>query len=259
MRKYVIIGPQGSGKGTQAKRMTEDLDIVHISVGDILRWNVSHYTKLGAQVRRLMARGELVGDDLVQSVIASRMSRHDWNHGFVVDGFPRNGAQAEFFLESYDLDGVINLDMPDDELKRRVLARRLCSQCGLDYNLIDSRPRREDRCDACGGKLVTREDDTPEALDARLREYREKTQPVIDIFSRKEFVVTIDARAGIDEVQADIRRKLGLPLRDADDAEAATDGTDGTDTTDGTNGTKTPGRTRGTAHTSDDDDDGSDD
>jgi len=224
VRKYVIMGPQGSGKGTQAKLMTSDLDIAHISVGDILRWNVSHYTKLGAQVRRLMSRGELVGDDLVQSLVASRMSRHDWNHGFVVDGFPRNLAQAEFFLESYDLDGVINLDMPDEQVKRRVLARRLCSQCGLDYNLIASRPRRKDRCDACGGKLVTREDDTPEALDARLKEYREKTQPVIDIFSRKEFVATIDATAGIDEVQADIRRQLDLSAIGQGDGSSSEDG-----------------------------------
>ena len=113
MRKYVIMGVQGSGKGTQAKLLAEDLDLEHISVGDIFRWNVQHHTKIGAQVRRTMAAGELVGDDLVEAVVRDRLSQHDWNYGFILDGFPRNARQAEFFLESYDIDGVIHLDMPD--------------------------------------------------------------------------------------------------------------------------------------------------
>src|SRR5512138_597429 len=136
MRKYVIMGIQGSGKGTQAKMLAADLDLVHISVGDIFRWNVQNHIKLGAQVRRTMAAGELVGDDLVEGVVRDRLEQHDWNYGFIVDGFPRNRRQAEFFLESYDIDGVIHLVMSDEEVRRRVLARRLCSRCGMDYNLI---------------------------------------------------------------------------------------------------------------------------
>jgi len=128
MRKFVIMGIQGSGKGTQAKLLAEDLNLEHISVGDIFRWNVQHRTKLGAQVKRIMAAGHLVGDDLVESVVRRRLDEHDWNFGFVVDGFPRNARQAEFFLESYDIDGVIDLHLPDEEVARRVLARRLCSQ-----------------------------------------------------------------------------------------------------------------------------------
>src|SRR5499426_2797231 len=174
MRKYVIMGVPGSGKSSQAAILAADLDLVHISVGDIFRWNVQHHTKMGAQVRRVMAAGELVGDDLAEAVTAERLAQHDWNYGFVIDGFPRNRRQAEFFLESYDIDGVIYLDLPDSEVRRRVLARRLCSGCGMDYNLLASSPREPGKCDACGAALVTREDDTEEALAVRLREYHEK-------------------------------------------------------------------------------------
>ena len=211
MRKYVIMGVQGSGKGTQSALLAGDLDLVHIAVGDIFRWNVQHHTKLGAQVRRTMAAGELVSDDLVEGVVRDRLSQHDWNYGFIIDGFPRNARQAEFFLESYDIDGVIHLELPDTEVQRRVLARRLCDSCGMDYNLIEASPREEGRCDACGGKLVQREDDTEKALAVRLRNYHGKTNPVLAIFGRKEYVVSIDARPSKDEVQRAIRTALQLP------------------------------------------------
>jgi adenylate kinase len=214
VHKYVIMGIQGSGKGTQAKLLADAFDLEHISVGDIFRWNVQHHTKLGAQVRRIMAAGQLVSDDLVEAVVRDRLAIHDWNYGFVVDGFPRNLRQAEFFLESYDLDAVILLELDDAEVIRRVLARRLCSQCGLDYNLIAHRPKVPDTCDVCGGRLVTREDDTEEALAARLRTYHEQTRPIIDLFERKEFVARIDASAPVSEVQRYIREALDLPQSD---------------------------------------------
>jgi adenylate kinase len=211
MRKFVIMGIQGSGKGTQAKLLADDLNLEHISVGDLFRWNVQHRTKLGAQVKRIMAAGHLVDDDLVESVVRRRLDDHDWNFGFVVDGFPRNARQAEFFLESYDIDGVINLHLPDAEVARRVLARRLCSQCGLDYNLIAHRPAVADTCDVCGGALVARADDNPEALAVRLHAYHEQTRPLIEIFQRKEFVGTIDATLSVGEVQDAIRQRFDLP------------------------------------------------
>ena len=210
MRKYVIMGIQGSGKGTHAKMLAEDFDLEHIAVGDIFRWNVQHHTKLGAQVRRTMAAGLLVGDDLVEGVVGVRLREHDWNYGFIIDGFPRNERQAEFFLESYDLDGVIHLDLPDSEVARRVLARRLCASCGMDYNLIDNSPSHDGLCDACGGELFQREDDTEEALAVRLREYHAKTNPVLDIFRRKEYVITVDSRPAKEQVQQTIRDRLGL-------------------------------------------------
>jgi adenylate kinase len=211
MRKYVIMGVQGSGKGTQSKMLAADLDLVHISVGDIFRWNVENHTKMGAQVQRVMVNGELVGDDVVEDVVRRRLTEHDWNFGFILDGFPRNARQAEFFLESYDIDGVIHLDMPDAEVRRRVFGRRLCADCGMDYNVIADSPAEPGRCDSCGGRLVTREDDTEEALAVRLHDYHDKTNPVLDIFRRKEYVVTIDARPAKEAVQQEIRSRLGLP------------------------------------------------
>jgi len=211
MRKYVIMGVQGSGKGTQSKMLAAGLDLVHISVGDIFRWNVQQHTKLGAQVRRTMAAGELVADETVEGVVRGRLTEHDWNYGFIIDGFPRNRPQAEVFLESYDIDGVIHLDLPDSEVQRRVLARRLCSGCGMDYNLIEDSPATAGKCDACGGELVTREDDTEEALAVRLRDDHEKTNPVLEVFRRKEYVVTVDARPEPEIVQQSVRNGLALP------------------------------------------------
>ena len=211
MRKFIIMGIQGSGKGTQAKLLADDLNLEHISVGDIFRWNVQHHTKLGAQVRRIIAGGHLVDDDLVEAVVRDRLAEHDWNFGFIIDGFPRNARQAEFFLESYDIDGVINLSLPDAEVQRRVLARRLCSRCGLDYNLMFDRPKRADTCDVCGGDLVARADDNPAALAVRLSEYHEQTRPVIEIFQRKEFVATIDATRPVTDVQTAIRQRFAIP------------------------------------------------
>ena len=211
MRKFVIMGVQGSGKGTQATLLADDLDLVHLSVGDIFRWHVQRHTKLGAQVRRIMAAGQLVDDELVESVMSVRLAWHDWNYGFILDGFPRNARQAEFFLEAYDIDGVINLELPDALVHERVLARRLCSGCGLDWNLLAHRPKVPDVCDICHSALVVREDDHPEALAVRLRDYHEKTKPVIELFQRKEFVASIDATAPVNAIQTEIRQRFNLP------------------------------------------------
>ncbi len=210
MRKYIIMGVQGSGKGTQAKLLAETLDLEHISVGDIFRWNVQHHTKLGAQVRRVVAAGELVSDDLVAAVVHRRLGEHDWNFGFIIDGFPRNEPQARFFLESYDIDAVIVLEVPDGVVEERILSRRLCSGCGLDYNLISHRPAVPGVCDMCGAELVPRPDDTPEAVRARLHHYHAKTRPVLDLFRAKEVVVAIDATRPPAAVQANLRADLGV-------------------------------------------------
>jgi adenylate kinase len=212
MRKYVIMGVQGSGKGTQSQLLARDLDLVHISVGDIFRWNVQNHTKLGAQVRRIMAEGNLVSDEMAESVVRDRLTQHDWNYGFIIDGFPRSRRQALFFLESYDIDGVIHLDLPDSEVRRRVLSRRLCANCGMDYSTLASSPHEAGQCDSCGGQLTTREDDNEQALAVRLKDYHEKTNPVLDLFRGKEYVITVDARPDPNTIQQEIRRKLGLPL-----------------------------------------------
>ena len=211
MRKYLIMGAQGSGKGTQAKLLARDFDLVHISVGDVFRWHVQNHTKLGARVKRIVASGQLVPDEVVQEVVQARLELHDWNYGFILDGFPRNATQAEFFLESYDIDAVILIEVPDDVVLKRILSRRLCSGCGLDYNLIFHRPAAEDTCDVCKGKLVLRADDTPQAVRDRLRDYDQKTKPLLDLLRRKEIIVAVDGTKAPAAIQEEVRKGLGLP------------------------------------------------
>ena len=210
MHKYIIMGVQGSGKGTQARLLQQGLGLVHISVGDIFRWNIQSHTKFGARIKRLVSSGQLVPDDMVEEVMKARLDQHDWNFGFILDGFPRNRSQAEFFLESYDIDAVIHIDVPDEVVFERVLARRLCSRCGLDYNLIHHRPANLETCDVCGGKLIVRSDDNEDGLRQRLQDYRSKTEPILELFRRKELVIQTDGRLPADDIQADIRRQLGL-------------------------------------------------
>lgn len=204
MHKYVIMGAQGCGKGTQAKLLKEKIDLTHISVGDIFRWNIQNHTKLAALVKRVISEGQLVSDDIVEDIIQHRLDEHDWNYGFVLDGFPRNTVQAEFFIESFDIDAVIHIVIPDEVVYRRVMARRLCEDCGLDYNLIHHRPVVADTCDVCGGHLVTRADDTEEALADRLKEYHAKTEPVLELFRRKELVIEVDG----DQTPGDLHREI---------------------------------------------------
>ena len=210
MNKFVIMGVQGCGKGTQAKMLQADFDLVHISVGDIFRWNIQSHTKLAARVKRIVASGQLVPDEIVEEIVQRRLQEHDWNFGFILDGFPRNKRQAEFFLESYDIDAVIHIDVPDKVVLERVLSRRLCSQCGLDYNLIHHRPAVANTCDVCGGELITRPDDNEEAIRTRLKEYHDKTAPVMEVFRRKELVISVDGTQPPDRVQAGIRDRLCL-------------------------------------------------
>jgi adenylate kinase len=210
VHKYVIMGIQGCGKGTQAKMLAEDFDLVHISVGDIFRWHIQSHTKLAARIGRFTSAGELVPDDTVEEIVRGRLDQHDWNYGFILDGFPRNRRQAEFFLESYDIDAVVQIDLADEIVRQRVLNRRLCGKCGLDYNLIFHRPAVPDICDVCGGPLGARADDTQEALAARLRDYHTKTAPILELFKRKELVVEVDGSRPAREVQDEIRAKLGL-------------------------------------------------
>ncbi|MBK7926742.1 MAG: nucleoside monophosphate kinase [Bryobacterales bacterium] len=190
MHKYIIIGPQGSGKGTQAQVLAKTFDFVHISIGDIFRWNMTHHTKLAARVTRIMNEGRLVPDEIVEEVVRQRLEQHDWNFGFVLDGFPRTRVQAEYLFENWNLDKAIYLDIPEDIVFRRVMSRV---------------------AEGKGGGFTKRLDDNPEALKIRLREFHDKTRPLLALFDQKGMLVTVDGNQTVEGVFESIVDKLGLP------------------------------------------------
>ncbi len=190
MQKYIIAGPQGCGKGTQARLLCRDYDMEHISIGDIFRWNMNHHTKLAARVRRIMEQGLLVPDEIVEEVVRKRLEEHDWNYGFILDGFPRTSAQAEFLFESYNLDAAIYLDVPNDVVYERVMHRAKAGD---------------------GDASNIRADDNPEALRVRLREYHEKTAPLLKLYEEKGILVRVNGVGSIEEIYQAIRQSLGLP------------------------------------------------
>ena len=191
MHKYVICGPQGSGKGTQSELLCRDYDLVHISIGEIFRWNVKHHTKLAARIKRITDAGMLVPDEIVERVVRERLDQHDWNYGFVLDGFPRTKAQAEYLFENWNLDKVIYLELSDEVVFQRVMYRARMGQ---------------------GSGFTKRADDNPDALMIRLREYHEKTKPLLDLYSKLGMLVTVDANRSISEIYDDVRLKLGVPI-----------------------------------------------
>ncbi len=210
MRKYIIMGAQGCGKGTQANMLAKGFNLAHISVGEIFRWHIQAHTKMAAHIQRYIVEGKLVPDEVVDEVIKARLDQHDWNFGFILDGFPRNQNQASFFLESYDIDAVILIDVPDQVVLERIMNRRLCGKCGLDYNLIFHRPEVPEVCDVCKGNLVVRADDNPEAVRSRLKDYHKKTGPVLELFKHKELIIKVDGTEDPNTVQSKIREKLSL-------------------------------------------------
>jgi adenylate kinase len=192
MHKYIIFGPQGSGKGTQSQILCDNHEFVHISIGDLFRWHTDHHTKLAARIRRITSSGKLVPDDIVERVVRERLELHDWNYGFVLDGFPRTRAQAEYLFENWNVDKVIYLDIPDDIVYERVMERAKKGE---------------------GGGFTKRADDNPEALKVRLVEYHEKTKPLLDLYDARGLLVTVDANRAIEAVAEDVRTRLGLTVK----------------------------------------------
>jgi adenylate kinase len=177
--KLVLIGIQGSGKGTQAGILSSKYGIKHINVGEIFRNNIKNETEIGKKIKEYVNNGKLVPDEIVIQMVKEVL---DENENFILDGFPRNINQAEFLVSNYHIDKVVNLLLPDEISKKRLLARRVCENCKADYNLIYKPPKKEGICDICGGKLIRRKDDTEEAVQIRLDAFHKETSPVIDFF-----------------------------------------------------------------------------
>ncbi|PLV55655.1 adenylate kinase [Thermotoga sp. SG1] len=215
MAYLVFLGPPGAGKGTYAKRIQEKTGIPHISTGDIFRDIVKKENdELGKKIKEIMEKGELVPDELVNEVVKRRLSEKDCEKGFILDGYPRTVAQAEFldsFLESQNkhLTGAVLFDVPEDVVVQRLTSRRICPKCGRIYNMISLPPKEDELCDDCKVKLVQRDDDKEETVRHRYKVYLEKTQPVIDYYERKGILKKVDGTIGIDNVVAEVLKIIG--------------------------------------------------
>jgi adenylate kinase len=210
----IMLGPPGAGKGTQAVRLAELYELPHISTGDIFRENVKEGTELGRRAKEYMDRGELVPDQLVIDIVADRLLKPDCEKGFILDGFPRTVAQADALAsilaeQGKGIDYVINVDVPDEALIKRISGRRVCRECGTIYNVhFDAEPVG-DGCRKCGGEIYQRDDDLEETVRRRLEEYAAKTQPLIEYYRREDLLRDVDGDAPLQEVLDSIRTILG--------------------------------------------------
>ncbi len=205
--KIILLGPQGSGKGTQAKLISKKFNIPHISTGDIFRKNIKEETELGKEVTSYLNSGKLVPDELTNKLVESRIKEDDCKNGFILDGFPRNIKQAEFLNSVTDIDYAVDVEIPDEEVVFRLEGRRNCSNkgCGAIYNLNTSpKPKENNTCDKCSSDLFQRDDDKPEAIKKRLEIYHEQTSPLIDYYDKKGILIIIDGSRSIEEVSQDI-------------------------------------------------------
>lgn len=203
--KLVMLGAPGAGKGTQAALISQKYNVPHISTGDILRDAVSRKTELGKQVKAYVDAGKLVPDELVIDIVKERLGQEDCSKGFILDGFPRTVAQAEALQEVLEkmnkkLDAVLDIEVDEDELVRRLTQRRQCRDCGKIYHLIYNPPQVEGVCDKCGGEIYQRADDEETAIKKRLEEYRSKTQPLISYYQKIGLLQYINGKKATDEV-----------------------------------------------------------
>lgn len=183
--KMIIIGPQGSGKGSYASRLSQIFGIPHISTGDICREESNAKTSLGKEIEKYMNVGKLVPDEIILQIVKKRLEKPDCKKGFIFDGFPRTIKQAEALGKITDIDIVLELDAPEWLLLKRLSNRRVCEKCEEIYNLLNVKPKKEGICDKCGGELIQRADETSAAIKERLVEYKENTEPLIGFYNKK--------------------------------------------------------------------------
>ena len=207
--KIIMLGAPGAGKGTQAKMIAEKYHIPHISTGDIFRANIKNGTELGKEAKKYMDQGQLVPDELTVKILLDRVAQPDCANGYVLDGFPRTIPQAEVLDKALTelgdkIDYAINVDVPDENIVRRMSGRRACLSCGATYHLEHIPPKKEGICDTCGQALVLRDDDKAETVLNRLKVYHDQTQPLIDFYTEKGVLKTVDGTVDMKDVFAAI-------------------------------------------------------
>ena len=212
--KIIMLGAPGAGKGTQAKKIAAKYGIPHISTGDIFRANIKNGTELGKKAKTYMDQGLLVPDELVVDLVVDRVNQDDCANGYVLDGFPRTIPQAEALTEALEkmgqkVDYAIDVNVPDENIVRRMGGRRACVTCGATYHMVYAPTKKEGICDTCGGELILRDDDKPETVQKRLNVYHEQTQPLIDYYTNQGILLTVDGTVDIDDVFRAITEFLG--------------------------------------------------
>lgn len=212
--KLIMLGAPGAGKGTQAKKIAGKYQIPHISTGDIFRANIKAGTPLGLKAKSYMDQGQLVPDEVTIDMLLDRIAKDDCQGGYVLDGFPRTIPQAESLtgaLTKLDekIDYAVNVDVPDENIVRRMSGRRACLGCGATYHIVYNPPKQDGICDVCGKELVLRDDDQPETVKKRLEVYHDQTQPLISYYEKAGVLANVDGTKDLDEVFADIVKILG--------------------------------------------------
>ncbi|RMG65493.1 MAG: adenylate kinase [Calditrichaeota bacterium] len=226
----LLLGPPGVGKGTQAKILMKKYNIPQIATGDILRAEVASGSQLGQQVKAIMARGELVSDDIMLQIIEKRLRQPDAQRGFILDGFPRTIPQAQALdrllakMNNVILK-VIEISAPDEEIIKRITNRRVCERCGKVYNLITNPPPADGRCEVCGGRIIQRPDDTEETVRHRIAVYREKTYPLVAYYRQKGHFHQVNGAQSIEKVAEEIdqiiQKNGALPVQGTSRAQSA--------------------------------------
>lgn len=213
VKVVILLGPPGSGKGTQAVRLTKELGIPHISTGDLFRENMSKDTELGQRAKSFINAGKLVPDELVLEMLFDRVSRPDCANGYLLDGFPRTLAQAEALDKHLGANTnlvVLDLEVPDEIIVKRASGRLTCKDCGSVYNRHFSPPAQEGVCDKCGGELVQRPDDRAEVVEERLRVYHSQTKPLVEFYAKKGVLSRVDGTQSPDQVFEALKGKLSI-------------------------------------------------